>query len=187
MKSTIIAIILFVSFSSFAKNPTMEVAPVSGSVYNVFYKSVDAGTVKVSILNSNKEVVFSETLTEVSSFKRPYNFSNLAEGNYTIVLEDKNGKQVQEVSYQMNKVNTFIHVNQLATDDNKYVLNVTNDGAENVYVKIYKNGTEILHEQQLTVNGTYALMYNLSLVKATDSTITFEVTASSGKVQRMTF
>ncbi len=174
------------SVTAFAKTPSMSVASSSASVYNVYYKSTETGNVKVSILNKNNVVVFSETLTNVSSFKRPYNFSNLEQGEYTIVLEDKAGKQVEKVSYYMNKVNTFIHVSEMANDDSKYMLNVTNDGSEDVYVKIY-NENGMLHEQQLKVTGTFGLIYNLSLVKSVNSKITFEITTSSGKIEKMTF
>lgn len=189
MKSTIIALIACVlSATAFAKSPFLSVAPsATASVYNVYYKGTEAGKVRVSIYHNTDELVFSETLTGVSSFRRPYNFSNLAQGEYTIVVEDKNGKQVENVSYAMNQVNTFIHVSQLANEESKYILNVTNNGSEDVNVRIYNNRNELLHEQQLNVTGTFGMIYNLSLVKSVNSPITFEITASSGKVQRMTF
>jgi len=146
----------------------------------------EAGNVKVSIYNSSNVLVFTETINGVTSFKRPYNFSNLSQGEYTIVLEDKNGKQLQNVSYRMNTVNSFIHVSEVANAENKYILNVTNDGTESVYVKILNSDNEVLHEQHLKVTGTFGLVYNLSQVKSS-SEVTFEITTSNGNVQRMTF
>jgi hypothetical protein len=175
------------SAGAFAKTPSMTVAASASSVYNVFYKSTETGNVKVSIYNKSNDLVFFEMISGVSSFNRPYNFSNLAQGEYTIVLEDRNGKQVETVNYFMNKVNTFIHVSEVANEENKYMLNVTNDGTEEVFVKIIGSENEILHEQQLQVTGTFGLIYNLAKVKTANSSITFEITASNGQVQRMTF
>lgn len=186
-KITSLVIACVLSVAAFAKTPLLSVAPsTTASVYDVYYKGTEAGNVKVSIYNNSNVLVFSETLNNVTSFKRPYNFSNLAQGEYTIVLEDKNGKQVENVRYRMNTVNSFIHVAAIANAENKYMLNVTNDGTESVYVKIFNNENDLLHEQALQVTGTFGLVYNLSKVKSS-SEITFEITTSNGKVQRMTF
>ena len=186
-KITSLVIACVISVTAFAKAPLLSVAPsATASVYDVYYKGTEAGNVKVSIYNNSNELVFSETINGVTSFKRPYNFSNLAQGEYTIVLEDKNGKQVENVSYHMNTVNSFIHVSEVANTENKYMLNVTNDGTESIHVKIFSNENELLHEQQLKVTGTFGLIYNLSQVKSS-SEVTFEITTSNGKTQRMTF
>ena len=189
MNSKIISLVIacVLSVSAFAKTPLLSVAPsTTASVYDVSYMGTEAGNVKVSIYNSSNVLVFSETINNVTSFKRPYNFSNLSQGEYTIVLEDKNGKQVENVSYRMNTVNSFIHVSEVANAENKYMLNVTNDGTESVYVKILNSDNEVLHEQHLKVTGTFGLVYNLSQVKPS-SEVTFEITTSNGNVQRMTF
>ena len=186
-KITSLVIACVLSVAAFAKTPLLSVAPSAiASVYDVYYKGTEEGNVTVSIYNNSNVLVFTETINNVTSFKRPYNFSNLAQGEYTIVLEDKNGKQVENVSYRMSTVNSFIHVSEVANAENKYFLNVTNDGTESVYVKILNNENEVLHEQQLKVTGTFGLIYNLSQVKSS-SEITFEITTASGKVQRMTF
>jgi len=186
-KITSLVIACVLSLTAFAKTPLLSVAPsTTARVYDVYYKGTEAGNVKVSIYDNSNVLVFSETINDVTSFKRPYNFSNLSQGEYTIVLEDKNGKQVENVTYRTNTVNSFIHVSEVANAENKYMLNVTNDGTESVYVKILNSENEVLHEQQLKVTGTFGLIYNLSQVRPSTE-VTFEITTSNGKVQRMTF
>ncbi len=121
-------------------------------MYNIYYASTEAGKVKVSILNSQRQLIFTEVLNNVTSFKRPYNFSQLEEGQYSIVVEDRNGKHVDQVNYTMNKVQSFISVVEAANAENKYILSVTNNGTEEVLVKIY-NGASLLHSQVTEGNG----------------------------------
>ena len=174
--------------SAFADAPTsLTVVSSTSQVYKVYYKTNEAGKVKVSIINSNNQLVFSEVMSNVASFVRPYNFSELPEGEYTIVLEDKNGKQVEKVNYTMNKIVSFVKVTEVANADNKFMLNIANNGSEVVTVKIF-SGNAIVHTQDVQVTGTFGLVYNLSQFKATtDAKITFEVSTSSGKYQSITF
>jgi hypothetical protein len=155
------------------------------SVYNIYYSSTEAGKVKVSILNSKRELVFTEVFNNVSSFKRPYNFSQLTEGQYTIVVEDKKGKQVEQVNYTMNKVASFISVTEAANSENKYILNVTNNGTEEVLVKIF-SGETLIHSQNVKVTGNFGLVYNLTKVKSPKA-VTFEITTSNGNTQTINF
>ncbi len=175
------------SFASFADSATaLSVIPTANaSVYNVHYKAKETGNIKVSVFNNKNQLLFSEVLNNVGSFSRPYNFSELPEGEYTIVLEDKNGKQVEKVNYFMSKVKSVISVTEVANAEDKYKLNVTNNGTEAVTVKIYDNTNTLIHEQNVEVTGHFGLIYNLSQVKSA-STVTFEVITSTG-IERVTF
>jgi hypothetical protein len=179
-----------VSFASFADNTTsLSIVPTANAnVYSISYKTREVGKVKISIYNKSNQLLFTETLTEVASFNRPYNFSELSEGEYTIVLEDKNGKQVEKVNYFMNKVKSLISITEVVNSENKYMLNVTNNGTDAVSVRIYDSAENLLHTQEVEVTGHFSLIYNLSKVKpAYSSQITFEVITSRGDIERITF
>jgi hypothetical protein len=176
---------LVISVATFAKNPSLSVSSASSSVYNVAYKAVEAGKVKVSIYNDNNELVFTETLNAVSSFNRPYNFSELAEGEYTIVLESKNDKQAEKVSYRSNKVTTYISMKEVADSANKYQLNLTSSTTDAVSVKIYNASDALVHEQKMKVTGRAGFIFDLNKVKS--DMITFEISTSNGNVERITF
>jgi hypothetical protein len=191
MKFNVLVIVCaLVSASALADAPaSLSVIPAStGSVYNVHYKTSEAGKVKVSIFNNSNQLVFSEVLNNVGSFVRPYNFSQLAEGEYTIILEDKNGRQVQKVNYTLEKVTTFIKVVELAGVENKYILNISNSGTEDVTVKIYDNTDALLHEQTVQVTGSFGVVYNLYKVKPyPNAKITFEISTEGGVTKTITF
>lgn len=189
MRSSIIILALaFASFTSVkAESPaTMSVLHHAASgIYKVCYKSTETGRVKLAIYDRNNKLVFSEVMNNVASFIRPYNFTQLAEGEYTIVLEDKTGKQVEKVNYRLNKVESIIRVSKLAGSDNKFVLNVASTGSESIRVKIYDGADKLLHEQTEIVNGSFGLIYNLTPVKV--SSVRFEISTGSGKIETITY
>lgn len=186
MKSSFVAFVLvsFMSVAAVADSPaSLSVTSTDASVYNVVYKASEAGKVKVSIYTKRNQLVFSEVLNNVTSFKRPYNFSQLEEGEYTIVLEDKNGKQVETVNYTTSKIISVINVKKLADNDNKYVLNVITNKAQDVFVKIYDGKNTLIYVQTLEVSGYFGLIYDLSKVKSTNEPLTIEVSTASGQVE----
>lgn len=189
LKFNVLIIATVLSIAAFANSPSsVIVASISNaSVFTIRYKAPEVNTVKISILNSNNQLVFSETLTNVESFARPYNFRQLAEGEYTIIVADKNGKQAEKINYSMDKISSFISVTKVAKAENKYALNVNNNGTEDVFVKIYDND-QLLHEQTVQVTGSFGLIYNLSKVALTsDASVTFQISTTGGKVEIIKF
>ena len=189
MKSNITALVLvcLTSFAALANAPaSFSIVSATASVYSVQYKSAETGKVKVSIYNSAKQLVFSEVLSNVASFVRPYNFSNLSEGEYTIVLEDKNGKQAEKINYAMNKITSVIKVSEVADASDKFLLNVTTTGTEVVTVRIFDSLNNMVYHKEVEVTGNLGIVYNLGQVKLKDK-VTFEVSTSNGKVETIVF
>jgi len=186
-KITVFAFAFLMSAAAFADSlSSLAVVPAtSQGIYKVYYKTAEASRVRVSIYGERNELVFTEVLNNVTAFVRPYNFSELAEGQYTIVIEDKNGQQVEKVNY-VNHINSVIRVTEVANTTDKYCLNVVNDGAENVSVKIY-DANQLLHEEVINVKGQFGVIYNLSKIARTPGNITFEVVTSSGTVKSVNF
>jgi hypothetical protein len=186
MNTKSIALVLFLSItlSSFAKT-IVSVTPAAASVYNVNYKSLETGRVKISIFNERNTMVFSEVLNNVASFNRPYNFSELQAGVYTIVLEGKDGKQIQTITHTVNKPSTFISVKEVASAVKKYQVNVISSTTETVSVRIYNATSDLIHEETMTVNGFSGFIFDLNQIKSNN--ITFEVSTASGKTERASF
>jgi len=192
MKSKITSLVIacvMMSFAAMAASPaSLSVTASSSKVFKIAYTNAEAGTVKVAIYDAANQLMFVEVLNNVASFVRPYNFSELPEGEYTIVVTDKNGKQAEKINYASNKINSFISVSEVINEENKYVLNVTNNGTEEVWVRIFDNDNAMIHEQAVEVTGSFGLIYNLNHVKSnTNSNVTFEVSTSGGKFERITF
>ena len=192
MKSKITLLVIacvLMSFAAMAASPSsLSITASSPKTFKIAYTNAEAGTVKVSIYDAANQLLFVEVLNNVASFVRPYNFSEMPEGEYTIVVNDKNGKHAEKINYASNKINSFISVSEIINEENKYVLNVTNNGTEEVWVRIFDNENAMIHEQAVEVTGSFGLIYNLNHVKTnTNSNITFEVSTSSGKFERITF
>jgi hypothetical protein len=183
------AIVLVLAFviiglTAFAEtpSPSFTITSAETGVFTVFYQRPEAGKVKLSIYDKQNVLVFKEILSTTGSFKRPYNFSELAKGEYTIVLEDKNGRQEEKVNYQSHSPLSFIKVSKAADQKDKYVLNVVTTGSEVVSVKIFDSLKGMIHEKEITVDGSLGLLYNLSQVKSSDSAVViFEVTTANGQ------
>jgi hypothetical protein len=185
---SILAIIsLTTTTFAFSSTPaTMAiVANESTGIYKVVYQGESTGKVKMTILNNREQVVFTEVITQVSAFIRPYNFSGMEAGEYTIVLEDKNGKQVEKISYKKNTVESTIHVARLASEEGKYVLSATNNGTENIQINIYDAKENVVYSKLEKVTGKFALIYNLKEVKS--PSIRFEIVSSNGKVTSVVY
>jgi hypothetical protein len=178
---------LLMSVAALADSPAVLSVVSNASTYTVFYKTSGTGKVKISIVNEANKLVYYEVLNNVASFSRPYNFSQLEEGQYTIILEDKNGRQVEKVNYTQNRINSVVKVTRLQADPNKFLVSLANNGSENVLVRIYNGEQTILHEQTVQVDGAYGMVYNLGQAKLdANIPLTFEIVTSS-KVEIVNF
>lgn len=180
--NTIIAAVLL-SVASFA---SVSVVTTEENVFTIQYTNTEKNNVRVSILNNKNQEIFSESFYHVSSFKRPYNFSQLAEGDYTIIIEDKNGKQTETISYRLNKVVSYVHIARVPKKEGKFWLNVASSGLEVIEVRIFdQNGVQV-HAQSMEVNGTLSTVFNLNAMKNNKS-VSFEVTDANGKMHKASF
>lgn len=185
-----IAAILLLSTSAFADvTPSIKVIPATaGNIFTLHYQTPSAGNVKVSILDRNNEVVFAELITESGSFTRPYNFSQLAKGEYKIIVQDRSGRQEHIVKYGINDNKSYIKISEMNKEESRFVLNIGTSAEETVTVRIYDNANGLVHEQEIEVNGNYGLIYNLSKVRSSQKSIVmFEVSTSAGQVQTAMF
>lgn len=185
--STFIA--LQVSFAAFGDSPSIKVIPASGgNIFTLVYQTSPTGPVRVSIVNTKRDVVFTETINETIGFTRPYNFSQLDKGEYKIIVQDRSGRQEQIVKYGMSEQKAYIKIAEMNKEESRFVLNVGTPSSQKIMVRIYDNAKGLVHEQELEVNGNYGLIYNLSKVRSSNSSIVmFEVSTASGEVQTAMF
>jgi len=148
-----------------------------GSMVKVFYKGSKQADVKVSIYDASNKLVFKETIRKIDNFVRPYNFSNLAQGEYRIETVGEDGRQVERVNYSVEKIEKLANVLHVYGDKDKYMLTVSNKGTEVITVKIYNNDGRLLYNQSETVTGDFARIYNLENYK---ESVVFEVSDSKG-------
>ena len=148
-----------------------------GSVFKIFYKCNDSDEIRVTIYNNSNKTVFKETIRNVDGFMRPYNFENLAEGDYTLVVTDDFCDHTELLHHYAEKSKSLIGVIQLSETPEKFVLTIGKKlSPESVGVRIFNDKNEIVYEQLEYVDGDFAKLYNL---KEGDS-YRFEITDSNG-------
>jgi hypothetical protein len=173
-------------FAKETKEPTESRASVAvsnctgSSLVKVFYKAEQPGSVKVSILDENKELIFSETMRRSSGFLRPYNFGGLPAGRYTIQIEDKDGKRSELIDYSAGKIDKSISIVKL-TDPGKYLLSVNSKASDRISVNIYNEQNELIHSQIKDIENSFAEVLNLKNINH----FTIEVTDSNGLLKSM--
>ena len=188
MKKTLSILVMLTLLSSVAfaggigddpKSPAKKGLAVikQGSVFKLFYKCQESDDVRVTIYNSDNKAIFKETLRNVDGFMRPYNFGNLAEGDYTVVVKDDFCDHAELIHHYAEKSNSLIGVIQLSETPEKFVLTVGKKlSPETIGVRIFNDKNEVVYEQIEFVDGDFAKLYNL---KEGDS-YRFEITDSNG-------
>lgn len=149
--------------------------PAGGSLFKLFYKAEESGTVKVSIFNTKKKLVFTETLRHVSGFLRPYNFDGLAAGDYSIQIEDNSGKRVEEITYGLDRVEKLVSLIKLA-DEGKYLISVKTKSTDKVNINVYNEFDQLIHSQVKRVEDNFAEVLNLKNINK----FTIEVSDNQG-------
>jgi hypothetical protein len=152
----------------------------SGSTFKVFYKGGSVNKVTVNIYDELGVKVFSDYVGKLDNFVRPYNFSELSEGQYTIELVDNDGKQIESVEYRSGKIEKLANLIKVANEDSKYLLVVPSQVKDVISVKITDNAGIVVYEGLEEVEGDFAKIYDLKLLS---KNFTFEITDKKGAVK----
>lgn len=154
---------------------SVSVSNLEGStLVKVYYKADQTGTVKVSILKG-KRILFTETLKKVSGFVRPYNFENLTAGEYTVQVEDKYGKRLEQVTYEGGRIAKYVGIVKLA-QQGKYLITVNSKSSDQISVNVYNERNEVVHSQTKNVASSFAEVLNIKNINQ----FTIEVSDSQG-------
>jgi hypothetical protein len=189
MKKIVVLLVLVIAVGSASANVSDPKSPVgvsvikAGTTFKLFYQGVQSGTVKVSISNAKGDIVFSEIMRRTENFMRPYNFSSLPAGEYTITVADENGKLSQKITHSIPKKERVASLSRIQ-DGGKYLLTVPNVGKESLTIKIFDQADGLLYSNTEIIEGNFAKLYNLLHVTGA---ITFEVSDQSGKTSRLTY
>jgi hypothetical protein len=177
------AAIVLASTAAFADPvvPRVAVLNLNDGIFKVIYQGQSTGSVRMTIINSSDDVVFSESTQNTGGFVRKVNFSGMAPGEYTIEIADKVGKAVQKVTYGKQPSVKTVRVTRLGNEQ-KYLLAVANTGAEQLNVRIFDGSDNLVHTEVRNIEGNFGLVFNLANVSGTPS---FEVTDGAGIVRRI--
>jgi len=178
-KNVLLIALMAVSVSVLAANEPLNsriaVLNQKTGVFKVIYEGGKAGTVTLTISDNVGNVVFREGIKTVGGFIRPVNFSGMERGLYTVTVADESGEQTQTINYENDAVVKNVHIAKIG-EDGRYLLAVAN-GTEPINVRIYDGENNLVHSENLAVNGDFGLVFNLKQVTGTPS---FEVTDNTG-------
>jgi hypothetical protein len=166
------------------KSPVGTSVIKSGSVFKLFYKGTRPSDVTVTILDEKGTAVYKETLRNVENFMRPYNFSSLKEGEYTIELNHEDGKQLQKISYHnavataQKKLMNLLRV----PGTEKYMLRVSNKGNETLKVSVFDAKHALVYSGTEKIDGDFAKIYDMNEV---GQGFVIEVTDQNGITQSL--
>jgi hypothetical protein len=186
MKKSISILMLLVTISSvgFAsrpKNPTTGAAVLqNGSTIKLLYRAEQLSNVKIQILNEKNEIVLTERLKNVDGFLRPYNFSELPAGEYSFVVTDARGSQIEKISYSEKiKPERIAKLMPVAGNDKKLLLSVPNKQRDIITISILDEAGNVLYSEKEAISDDFAKIYNLEVFKGK---MRFHVVDSKGNV-----
>jgi len=163
---------------------SVAITNVAGStLFKLYYKSERMGRVKISIIDEKGSMIFNETLNKVDGFIRPYNFDGLPEGQYTVRVEDENGKTVEKVNYKEGKVEKLIHIQKLSNEENKYLVSIVSPKQEDVFIYIFDVDGNLIYNEIQSIKGEFAQVYNLQEVKS----FTIEIADKFGELKKVAY
>lgn len=151
--------------------------------YKVIYQSPNKGRVRLNIVNNHGEVVYSSSTRNTDGFMLPVNFTGMTAGEYTVEVIDAEGLTSQKLYHGVPSPINRIHVAKIAKPG-KYLLSVASEGQEEIKVRIFDGANNLVHDENLAVNGSLGLVYNLTSVNGMP---TFEVTDKLGNIRTIRY
>jgi hypothetical protein len=179
-KLVLTVVSILICATAFASDIRLEVINQQNpEIFRVIYAGEKARRVKLTILDSNNVVVFTETSPRILGFIRNVNFANMQPGEYTVQVVAEKEVESRVIKYVgMTSVEAIV-VSKTA-EAGKYLLSVKNKRPETLSVRIFDGTDQLVHKQQVTSNGNLKMVYNL---KAVTGVPTFEVVDRSGVVK----
>lgn len=156
----------------------------SGSTFKLSYTRSELSSVKISIYNDKHDLVFTETIHKISSFMRPYNFSDLPEGEYSIEINDGTSKVVEKVTYKKETTEKYFKWAPVTGETNKFVLSIANRGTEVVTINIYDSKGNLQYTKHEKLNGNFARIYSL---KKISGKVLVEVVDAKGNIKALSY
>lgn len=150
----------------------------SGDVVKVFYKKSSDAKVKITILDQDNKAVFAEEVKNHSGFIRPYNLSQLPEGDYKIVMEDESDKREESISTVKDHSSALASV--LKANEHQFVVTLYSKQEKSVKVSFLDSEENVLFAENYLVEGRMPKLFNL---KNINGAVTIEVTDDTGIIK----
>jgi hypothetical protein len=170
MKKSIIlaAYFLCISAASFAldtelgKTSSFKIVPKADKKYDLYYVSESDAPVTISIYDDEGTLITNDKIKNNRSFKRTYNFKNMASGDYKVVVKNEEGRGSQQVFHNPKTSGLQTMISQVPNSKSFKVLVGEFDSAEPVIVKGYNSDNRLIFKDEIQEVQGFSKMYNLS-------------------------
>lgn len=153
--------------SSTSAAPKVEISTGESDVYRVLFMGKSDAKTVINIWNDENRLVFTETIKKVNAFVRPYNFSQMPDGVYTLeVIEGSTVSKrmiyhgsvapVIEVPANLN----IVKVAPLAGKDNVYKITIINSGDAKANIRILDANQKVVYSSAESFKRTFCKLYN---------------------------
>lgn len=155
-----------------------------GATYKLYYNGSQQMDVSISIRDASDRIVFKEILEKVDGFVRPYNFSNLSEGDYTIEIKDSNGLRTEKIRYEKTDETKLANMFKVKGSERKYLLMISNKTSSSFTIRILDGSENIIYSQKEEISGDFAKVYNLEKLFGN---VRFEIIDDNGNLKTISY
>jgi hypothetical protein len=127
--------------------------------YKLIYPVRNAGIVYVKIYDQQGQQVFSDRIRNKNGFMKPYDFSNMPDGNYKFMIKSDGGKIITDVVHKLHEDDLNIALGDTGEKD-AYRLVVTGVKKDPVYVNIYDYKDQLVFEDIVKVGKNFSRVYS---------------------------
>ena len=182
MKKSLILAAYFVCISaaSFAldtelgETSSFKIVPKADKKYDLYYVSESDAPVTISIYDDEGILITSDKVKNHRSFKRTYNFTNMASGDYKVVVNNEEGRGSQQVFHNPKTSDLQTMISQVPNTKSFNVLVGEFDTTQPVTVKVYNSDNKLIFKDQITEAQSFNKVYNLTKVQDTSVRFTIE-------------
>ena len=177
MKKTTLCLMVCLLTASFAfataPEKTSDFAVINkGRTLKVIYKASSENDVKIVIRDSGSKAVFEETLRNTDNFLRPYNLSQLPEGEYSVEITDNDGVHRKAVTVTNSLNKGLFHVVPVTGQAGKFLLTIGKMQNTKVNILVKNQFDHVLFESTRNADKEFGQIIDLTRVKGASITIT---------------
>lgn len=167
--------------------PRVEITTGESNVYRVLCMGKSDAKTTINIWNAKNKLVFTETIKNLNAFVRPYNFSQMPDGVYTLEVIEGNAVS-QKVIYHGTFAPTvevpvdlnIVKVSPVAGKDDVYKLTIIKGSKTKANIRIYDQDKKMVYSTTEFFERNFSKLYNFKAMKGL-STMEVEV---NGEVKK---
>ena len=169
----LVSVAAFANVNALSETSSFKVIAKADLKYDLYYVSESEGPVTVRIYDAKGNMITDDKIKNQKAFKKTYNFKELANGNYKIVVNNQEGRASQAVFHNPSPTKMQIMITQIP-ESKSFRLHVGDfDTSKPLTVKVYTANNRLIFSEQINETAGFSKVYNLNKVDA--ETVRFTV------------